>query len=264
MLQNVQRGPNVAGDSLSASLAATASGTANTKGAWAQLWASTAVNSSMLVCMFDDVTVSATNTATLVDIGIGGAGSEVVVIANISVGGLGHGTTHVFPLYIPAGTRVSIRLQSAVVSKALAGRVSLVPAVGDQDAAQIVDTYGADTANSKGVTLATPSVAGTKTGWTQIVASTTRDAAWITWSFASNGTNIAAAKGGVDIGYGGAGSEQVLVGNIRWEQLGTEAIRHAGFVVPCNIPAGTRLAVRWDSTSTAAASVINAMLHTAT
>lgn len=260
-LQNVQRGPNVAGDSLSASMTVTASATANTKGAWAQMFAATTVDSGYLVLMPDDITVSATNTATLVDVGVGAAGVEQVVLSNINIGAWGHGSDFIAPLFIPAGSRVSLRIQSAVVSKVLNGRLSLIPCAVLNDASQFSETWGATTATSSGTTLTTPSVAGTKTAWQQISAGITRDTSWITWSLGSNGTNIAAAKGGFDVGYGGAGVEQPLVQNARWEQLGAETVRPCCFPVPCNLPAGTRLAVRWDSTSIAAASVLNACVH---
>jgi hypothetical protein len=261
-LQNVQRGPNVAGDSMSTSMTVTGSGTAHTKGAWTQIFASTTVDSGWVVLMPDDVAVSATNTATLVDIGVGAAGSERVVVADINVGGWGHGPSFQAPLFVPAGSRVAVRLQSAVVSKVMNGRLSLIPSAILGDASQFSETWGTVSASSIGLLLTTPSVSGTDTAWQQITAGITRDTNWVTFSLGCNtGGNIAASKGTFTIGYGASGSEQPLLANARWEQLGTETIRPCTYVVPCNLPAGTRLAIRWNSTSTAAGSAANASVH---
>jgi hypothetical protein len=261
-LQNIQRGPNAVGDSqATGSVTVTASATINTKGAWTQLEAATAQDHGMLVIQPDDVQVSATNTSTLLDIGVGAAGAELVILPNVNMGGWGHGTLFSAPLFIPEGSRVAVRIASVIASKAFSMRVNFIPCPTMADAAQFCETWGASTATSQGTTLTTPSVAGTKTAWQQISAGITRDTSWIAWSLANAGTNISANKGGFDIGYGGAGAEQPLVQDARWEQLGTEQFRPCHFVVPCNLPAGTRLAVRWDSTGTTAASVANAVVH---
>src|ERR1044072_6375245 len=114
-IQNVQRGINLAGDSLATSsrFTVTASGTTNTKGSYTQVFASTKFDSSMLVLSLDDVAVSATNTGVLRDVAIGASGQESVIIANIIFGALGHGPVFQAPIFIAAGTRVAIRIQSA-------------------------------------------------------------------------------------------------------------------------------------------------------
>ena len=261
MLQNVQRGPNVAGDSLSTSMTVTGSATAHTKGSWTQIFASTTVDSGYLVLMPDDITVSATNSATLVDIGVGAAGSERIVIADINVGAWGHGAMFQTPLFIPAGSAVSVRLQSAITSKVMNGRLSLLPSPVLGESAKFSETWGASSATSAGLTLTTPSVSGTDTAWQQISAGITRDTNWIAFSLGSVGTNVAASKGTFTVGYGASGSEQPLLANARWEQLGTEVMRACHYWVPCNLPAGTRLVVRFNSTSTGPGSVLNACVH---
>lgn len=93
-------------------------GTANTKGAWTQLTASTSQSIDTIYVMIGqnaDVTRTATATASL-DIGIGAASSEFAMIPDlfmrwtttldgpqINIGPL--------PCYIPSGTRVSARAQ---------------------------------------------------------------------------------------------------------------------------------------------------------
>jgi len=263
-IQNVQRAPIPpgGGDSVATgAVTVTASGTINTKGSWTQVFAATTYDTWMIVVQPDDVQVSATNSATLLDVGIGAAGVEQVLIPNIYMGAWNHGSIFQAPMFIPAGTRVAIRCQSVIASKAFPVKVNLVPAPVLADACQWCETWGADTANSKGLTFATPGVAGTKTGWTQITAATTRVAHALTWSFGSDKSNTAASKGGFDIGYGASGSEQALIQDVRWEQLGSEQLNASHFWVPVNLPAGVRLAVRFDSTSTSAGAVPSICVH---
>lgn len=261
-LSNISRGVNATGDSRATNFTITASGTAHTKGAWTQIFSSTLQHSQLIALMWDDIGIAATNTATLLDVGIGAAGSEVVVISNINLGSLGHGSQNLVPLLIPQGSAVSLRCQSVIVSEAVVGRATLVPKAVEADVAEMCDTYGDLTASSSGTLLPTPSVINTKTGWQQITASTTRDARWLTWSLGSNQTAVNAAQGSFDIGYGAAASEQVLVGDIRWQVNLNEMLRPANFFVPCSLPFGTRLAVRFQSGTTSAASVPNIVLHT--
>lgn len=261
-IQNVGRGLNIAGDStITGTVTVTASASTNTKGSYAQVFAATAFDTCMIVLQPDDVTVSATNTSTLLDVAIGGAGSETVIINNINLGAWGHGPVFIAPIYIPKGNRVAMRIQSAVASKSFPVRVNLSPAPTMGDAATWCETWGANTGTSAGTTLPTPSVGGTKTGYQAITSSTTRLTRWITWSIGSLQTNAAASKGGIDIAYGPAASESLLVSNIRWEQLGTEVVRASSWPVPVNIPAGSRVAARWDSTSTSSTSVLNLIVH---
>jgi hypothetical protein len=52
-----------------------------------------------------------------VDIGIGGSGSEVVVINNLGMGSYGtQQVSYFFPFSVPAGTRIAARLSSSSTS----------------------------------------------------------------------------------------------------------------------------------------------------
>lgn len=95
-------------------------GTIHTKGSYAQLTASTGFAYKALLVMVstdNDATTSATNT--LVDIAVGGAGSEVVQLGNLYCRHPANGLVippHFgpIPVNIPAGTRVAARAQSLV------------------------------------------------------------------------------------------------------------------------------------------------------
>lgn len=143
----------------------TASGSIHTKGAFSagELIASTAYGSYGITIMLTEVgTVASTNSRMLVDIGIGGSGSETVLIPNLLAGNAGTLTGAVntagmysFPIFIPSGTRISARCQALIASDTVRVAVWL-----HQQAkfggwtGQRVTAYGVDTATSTGVSVA--------------------------------------------------------------------------------------------------------------
>jgi hypothetical protein len=105
----------------------TASGTANTKGSYTQLIASTSFDASGFLLALRASTVSRTY---LLDIAVGAAASEQVVLPNIlvSVGtGSALPTDLVYlPMAVKAGQRIAARCQSATASAAMTVGVYLV------------------------------------------------------------------------------------------------------------------------------------------
>jgi hypothetical protein len=104
----------------------TSSGSANTKGSWTQLIAAASVTAPVIgisVSIANNLT-TATAVRSFFDIGVGGSGSEQVLISNISFIGPSNapnqpGPAEVFiPVRIPAGTRISCRHASTSTSKA--------------------------------------------------------------------------------------------------------------------------------------------------
>lgn len=158
----------------------TASGTTHTKGSYAQLIASTGANAIGITLAIHNVGVASTNARMLVDIAIGGAGSEQIIIPNLMAGNAAAwnassngGCVYHFPIFIPAGSRISARCQASTASDTCnvvawlhQGRLSPGQWVG-----QRVTAYGADTANSSGVAH-TPGSTNAYATATQIVSST--------------------------------------------------------------------------------------------
>lgn len=140
----------------------TCGGSAHTKGAFSagQLIASTAFDACGITVILGNVgTAATTNTRMLVDIGIGGSGSEVVLIPNLLAGQAGAGNSasigpgiYYFPICIPAGSRLSARAQSVTASDTVNVQVHLHHH--SQGAGrwfgQRVTAYGADEAASSG------------------------------------------------------------------------------------------------------------------
>lgn len=100
----------------------TASASANTKGSWAQLTASTSTDIAGFFVTCDDQNTNSTTAIThLTDIGIGAGGSEIVVLSNLAfVNSFGMQPSVKGPYFvnIPSGTRLAARTQcSATGSK---------------------------------------------------------------------------------------------------------------------------------------------------
>jgi len=88
----------------------TSGASANTKGSWTQIIASTTKKVVALSALIDMYGVNS-----LWDIGTGSAGSEVVLIANVPGTQYAMEVYHI-PILIPAGTRVAVRGQASTAS----------------------------------------------------------------------------------------------------------------------------------------------------
>lgn len=90
-------------------------GTANVKGSWVQLVASTSIDFATLI-----VVAGMQSTSSVLDLGIGAAASEVALIQNVMLRGTQAAgcVVHPFilPLSVPAGSRLAARSQSATAS----------------------------------------------------------------------------------------------------------------------------------------------------
>jgi hypothetical protein len=137
-----------------------ASSTIHTKGAWTQLVANSGPRSLGIMVWLDNSAVGNTATSILLDIGIGAAGSETVLIPDLAGGyALNPAVSNAahfyyFPLFIPANSRISARSQALISSDLVTCRVNLFQRpsgfgwVGTR-----VTAYGVDAANSRGTTF---------------------------------------------------------------------------------------------------------------
>lgn len=151
----------------------TAGGSANTLGAWAEVIASTPFDAVGVLVHVDAGLSSSVVVNTLVNIGRGAASSEEVLIPNLMAGhaegwsGSNMEHSYFFPLFIPAGTRLSAQAQSVAASRAVDVGIWLVggPRVPSRWCGNRVTAYGANTAASTG-TVITP---GTTPSWSSAV-----------------------------------------------------------------------------------------------
>jgi hypothetical protein len=235
-----------------------------TKGSIVEAIASTNFDSYMMHITIGDYTTTSTPARGCLDIMIGAGGSEQVLIENLLMGYCG-GQADVqqkgpkqwmFPIYVPAGSRLSIRAAGERTSTAvrcaitlMGGTVSPMFQVGTK-----VTTYGVGTV-ANGTTI-TEGGSGAEGSWAQITSSTSVEHFCLVPSYQFNTTTASTERYSyVDIGIGAASSEV---------QLGTPYVYSTGFYAPmdgpfnpmpvfCNVPAATRLAMRASNSGTARA-----------
>lgn len=226
------------------------SGAANTKGSWTELIASTPFECDALI-----VTANFAVTSCLLDIGVGAAGSETVLIPDIlSSSLLANLQTQIrFPVRVPAGARLAARCAAVAAAANVTTVVHLVRGGFDaQTPRNLVKAYGVDATDSGGTSIDPGGTANTKGAWTQVVASTTAAAKELIIAVGNqNNSTATAANFLFDIGVGAAASEEILIPNYRIVASVNETlIPGASPAFPVSIPEGSRLAARSQSSTT--------------
>lgn len=241
------------------------------KGSWAELIASTSQPTSALL-----VTASRASQSTerlLLDIGVGAAGSEIVVAGNLlamsSVVIPGCAAWR-FPVSIPAGSRISARGLIAISgSDWYVSAICIPDALGSFAPAGLIDDIGVDISGVSGTSVTPSSTANTKGSYSQLAASSSRNYRGFFLSIVGNsstsgGTN-SIPRVTLDIAIGAAGSEKIILPDF---QLGTST--NSSYTPYCNwhgkffpipIPKGSRIAARSQSNQTNNSGTINMILH---
>lgn len=227
--------------------------TAHTKTAWVQAIASTSAAVGIVrLRVYGNYTAGSAVNASLIDIGVGAAGSEVAVASNIAVGGAAIG--NVFggvyvdiPLAIPAGSRVSLRAQSQRTNYSFFVNVNFVAATDPQTTPASVDVLGTSTTNSGGTAMS-----GSSGTYVQISSSTTKDyQALILVPSVTPSGSVSGITATLTLAVGAAGSEVditqcMAVGDFGLGMHNSVVIGQygGGFV-----PAGSRIAVKHNMLS---------------
>lgn len=246
--------------------------TPHTKGSWVELVAATTLDLyGIIVSLGTNIGANATDTSLLVDIGTGPSLSEVVAIPNLAMGYRGivasTFTTEMyrFPIFIPAGTRIAARSQSAVTVKA--ATISLGPMARttspSRPSPKIID-MGTNLATSAGVALANTTAAHTKAGWTEIIAATAEAYTGIVIGLQGGGDTVFTTGSGLlDVAVGAAGAEAVIVPNVLFTVNGSSEVIQLVNPGPyaVDIAAGSRLAVRIQDAAAAAANLHDVILY---
>lgn len=238
-----------------AGTAVTSSGTANTKGSYAELSSSIPYDCNGITLVLYCATV---NDDFLIDLAIGAASSEVVIAANMSFASLTTNNStmaHIYlPIYLPEGERLSARCQAVGTSKVV--QVAAILHYGGgfaRDTFGACQTFGAFTGTTRGTQIDPGAVANTKGSWTQITGFTLTDIEQITLLITGNSNtaqSVQTAK--IDIGVGAAASEVVVIGDLQMvAHTTTDLLNHrCQGPFPCHIPAGSRIAIRSQSSTT--------------
>lgn len=232
--------------------------TVNTKGSWVQISASTPIDAHEV--MFSVVNgVVGTTTSTLVDFGVGGAGSEQVIVPDwLITWDQWNGkdiANVILPVRIPGGSRLAARFQATDSAVDLRVAAQLINRGFDAYPGRKVVSYGTASGTSRGTDIDPGASANTKGSWVQLVASTNEDLKGIVLCVGNQDlTKTSTCTALLDIGVGGAGSEQVVVSNYH---LGVDTNNEqfqpiVSPLIPINIPAGSRIAARAQCSITTA------------
>lgn len=208
-----------------------------------------------------DITTQFGDTNYLIDVAVGAAGSEIIILSNLAVAlNNGMGVSIPIPINIPAGSRIAARCQDNFGGSIayMSGRVISGSFLGTPPC-HTLTTYGAVTTTSSGTIANAGGTANTKGAWTQLVSATTQEHSGLIIAAVRPvlSTVITADWGQVaDIGVGAAAAEQVLVPDLRStcskasQSAFKSAVQPGIFMFPqCDIPAGVRLAVRQQATT---------------
>lgn len=212
----------------------TAGGTAHVKNTtYATLISSLNFDVYGITIMFSNVFTTATATSILVDIAVGAAAAESVIIPNLIAGSATEftssakpgGQKYYFPLYIPSGARLSATAQALIVSDTVQVAVFCHGAPrnpGVWTGTRVTD-YGTNAGTSKGTDVACGLSAAEGT-YTQLVASTSEAHDYM--AFGVGGAADTTFQPGVvflDVGVGAA-TEATLVQNLPFSTSSAEDV----------------------------------------
>jgi hypothetical protein len=221
---------------------------AHTKGAWTQVTASTAGLVGAIRLRVGASYGITTGNGYLMDVGIGAAGSEVVIAANIAMGGVSNqpnaGLIIDLPIAIPSGSRVALRAQSnRTASSTFSVQVVFAAPSDPQTTPSSVDSLGVSTATSSGTAMS-----GASGTYVQIIASTTKDyqALIIVPSLTVGSASGATVLYTVAIGAAGSERDIYQMQAIYDGGLGLGNIYTGGGILSGGglIPAGSRISIK--------------------
>lgn len=240
-----------------------AAGTANTKGSWQELIPSTTDEAQGFIV---NINFYNSNDKFMLDIGIGGAGNEDAIIDNIysrqtntNGGGV---QAAFFPINIPAGTRISARVQGRTAGTLVDAQVIMVKstAVTTITSATTLnaDTSVTDTGNQVSTNIV---AANTKSAYQEITASLAKDITSLYIIFAEFNSTVTDATFLYDIAIGDAGSEVILIGDLASSRDADEDFdsRLIG-PIPVKIASGTRIVFRFQCNVSSATCTANLQL----
>lgn len=226
------------------------------KGAWVTAIAALDHDTFGLLICVNNNSVSAASRNSVVDIGIGGAGSEVVLIPNLIAGNASGYTTgglwYFFPVAIPAGTRIAVRAQGTVATAfnvmIQALQRPLNPAMIRR--AAFVEALGMTVPTGTTVAMG----AASEGAWTLLGATTRECWHWqLGAQISSADTTHNAAAVHIDLAEGDGTNFDILMDSVLLATSTTEFAVMPPAILACErrVPAGRNIYARAQSSTTA-------------
>lgn len=237
------------------SVIVTSGATAGVPGAWSEVHAGVSATIDYLTVFCSTTALANASSSMLLDVGVGPAGAEVVVIQSIPIGffpsALLVAPVAALPCSIPEGSRVAYRTRGESTRTSFSVNFSTVfGATAGMRTANPIE-FGADTSTCAGVKISNPPTTYTKGAWTEVIDSTPVRLIGIHISPGMNGVASAVNSSCmVDIGVGSAGNETVTISDVPMSVWSSETISRPIMLVPCNIPSGVRVSARYSRTGT--------------
>jgi hypothetical protein len=226
----------------------------NTKGKWVEILPSTTRD---YVGLFVMVECDA-EADFLVDLGIGPAGQETPLIADMLLSGAPTNNPHLpfyLPLFVPAGSRLSTRCQAS--GSLLQARIErLYGTVSDVMRPRTLSTcttLGAHPGSSGGTVVDPGEVAETRGEWVEFTPGlSTHTRAIVLMAGDHDRESKSGGRWVIDVGIGARGEEQVVIPDWLIRSAGSDAgFRGQGVMaLPVSIPPETRIVVRCASSTT--------------
>lgn len=244
----------------------TAPGTNNTKGAYATLVSSTARDAVGMVLTGQYTRTSGPGFA-LVDIAIGAASSEMVIVPNLLFARRSSNNMETMPIWfptprIPAGSRISARYQTDDVTNTPILYLAAQLAAPAPDWLARPFGNGADvgsvTASSKGTAVDPGTTANTKGSWVDLTTSCPIHARWAVLNFTHDAPVDFAWSWRVDVGVGS--TPQVVYPDLQINSSANGlALVRASF--PLHVAAGQAIRIRAASNATNGSRVLTANMQ---
>lgn len=227
--------------------------TAHTKGAWVEIVAAAPSDVDIIELLIANTAAAAVAGGALMDVGVGAAGSEVVIAPDVGVGNsssvnLYDCLTVSLPVAVRSGSRIAVRWQAArasATSASVAMRLFRWPSGAGLRSPSKLDAIGVNTSTTAGT-----SAGATSNVWTS-VGTAARAYQGFVAVIMSNDATMAAASAAVDVGVGASGSERAWTGDSVFNTFTTEIYRATygsggtfGGFVALNCPAGASISVR--------------------
>lgn len=219
----------------------------DTKGAWAELAASTGIDAKTIVIGIIGNALSGGEW--LIDLGIGASGSEVVLIPNIL-----HSQSVIHPEYycfecdIPSGTRISARAERTGGTTSLRGAILISDTRIPELSTYAYTTHGQELGSDPiAVTIDPGSTVHTKGAYIELASSVAADCRVIALKMGHDGTNLnrTDALWAIDLAKGAAGSEVIVVPDLWFKGDATgDALPTNPVVLPGSDFQSQRLSIR--------------------
>ena len=242
------RGGIVEGSSSVATL--TAPSVNNTKSAYTQLIGSLSFDATGIFVMFF---ASTSGRSYLVDVALGAAGSEQILLNNLFVARSSQNELHhfFFPVRVPANSRIAARYQASVATAVVGmGIVALAHGWLPSSPFGRVQTLGADTSDSGG-TQVVPGASNTKGNYAQLTASTSQPIRSMIISIQNSAGDFTFGNtfNTIDVAVGAAGAERIILPDLFvWGDSVLDCFSPLIIgPLPVQIPAASRVAMRAQS-----------------